>query len=635
MIGTTSLLTVWLLVNGVPQTGDYFQIRVQDEQTGRGVPLVELRTVNNIRYYTDSAGVVAFYEPGLMNRTVFFHVDSHGYEFGKDGFGFRGKRLKVSPGGKAVLKLKRINVAERLYRVTGAGIYRDSLLLGDPVPIAHPALNAQVFGSDSVVNAVYRGKVYWFWGDTNRPSYPLGNFHVPGATSLLPQDGGLDPERGVNLDYFVNEDGFAKETAPMPGQGPTWISGLVVLKDASGRERLFAEYVKVRGFLEVYHRGLCVFNDEKQEFEHVTDFDMQAPLYPGGHPFLHVEDGTDYVYFANPYPLIRVPATSKALQDLAQYETFTCLKQRATADSPVVDRDEQGRPVYAWKHNTPPLTTKLQQQLIDSHRLKPEEGLRKLRDVESGQPVRAHGGSVYWNEYRKRWVMIALEARGTSPLGEIWYAEADDPVGPWVYARKIVTHEKYSFYNPKQHPMFDREGGRIIFFEGTYTNTFSGNSDATPRYNYNQILYKLDLSDDRVKLPVAVYRVRDSNSTDRYVTRSRMPTEGQPTAIAFFALDRPVPGAVPVFESRDAEGHSTLRAGSIVESDEGVPLFYALASDADDPPATTRPLYEFVHRESGRRLYATAQDAPAAGYQATGRIVCRVWENPLRVRFPP
>ena len=90
-------------------------------------------------------------------------------------------------------------------------------------------------------------------------------------------------------------------------------------------------------------------------------------------------------------------------------------------------------------------------------------------------------------------------------LGEIWYAEADSPVGPWVYATKIVTHDKYSFYNPKHHPMFDQEGGRLIFFEGTYTHTFSGNEHRTPRYDYNQIMYRLDLADERLALPVAVY----------------------------------------------------------------------------------------------------------------------------------
>jgi hypothetical protein len=83
-------------------------------------------------------------------------------------------------------------------------------------------------------------------------------------------------------------------------------------------------------------------------------------------------------------------------------------------------------------------------------------------------------------------------------LGEVSYAEADAPTGPWTTARKIVTHDKYSFYNPKQHPYFDQEGGRIIYFEGTYTKTFSGNEQGTPRYDYNQIMYRLDLSDPRL-----------------------------------------------------------------------------------------------------------------------------------------
>src|SRR5207247_10546690 len=81
----------------------YFAIRVVDEQTGRGVPLVELRTVHGVRLFTDSAGIAAFDEPGLMDRDVFFFVSSHGYEFAKDGFGYRGRALHPTPGGSAPL----------------------------------------------------------------------------------------------------------------------------------------------------------------------------------------------------------------------------------------------------------------------------------------------------------------------------------------------------------------------------------------------------------------------------------------------------------------------------------------------------------------------------------------------------
>ena len=231
-----------------------FRIHVVEEGTGRGVPLVELRTVNQIRYVTDSNGIVAFDEPGLFDRKVFFTITSHGYEVDKDGFGFRGKALDVTRGGSANIVIRRVNIARRLYRVTGGGIYRDSVLTRDPIPIREPLLNGKVFGQDSVVNAVYQGKIHWFWGDTNRPDYPLGNFHVPGATSELPGQGGLEAEIGVNLSYFLDDQGFARPIAPMPGEGPTWISGLIVLKDRDGRERMFASYAKIRKMLEVYER---------------------------------------------------------------------------------------------------------------------------------------------------------------------------------------------------------------------------------------------------------------------------------------------------------------------------------------------------------------------------------------------
>src|SRR5687768_10879896 len=130
--------------------GGYFELQVVDAETGRGVPLAELEAVNRVKYVTDSAGRAAIDEPGLESETVFFSVRSHGYEFPKDGFGYAGVRVKLVPGGKEVLKLKRLNVAERLYRNTGAGIYRDSILLGHKAPVEEPLLNARVMGQDSI-----------------------------------------------------------------------------------------------------------------------------------------------------------------------------------------------------------------------------------------------------------------------------------------------------------------------------------------------------------------------------------------------------------------------------------------------------------------------------------------------------
>ena len=117
------------------------------------------------------------------------------------------------------------------------------------------------------------------------------------------------------------------------------------------------------------------------------------------------------------------------------------------------------------------------------------------------RPILMHRGSVNWNDHRGRWIMIGVESLGSSALGEVWYAEAERLTGPWGSPRKIVTHDRYSFYNPKQHPAFDQEGGRVIYFEGTYTSMFSGNDQQTPRYDYNQIMYRLDLAGPRLRLP--------------------------------------------------------------------------------------------------------------------------------------
>jgi hypothetical protein len=182
---------------------------------------------------------------------------------------------------------------------------------------------------------------------------------------------------------------------------------------------------------------------------------------------------------------------------VADYETFTCLKDGTRLGDDQFDRDDQGRLRYGWRKNTPAISPGDEAKLIASGRIQRDEARWQLQDRD-GKKVLAHSGSVYWNAYRKRWIMIAVQSAGTSFLGEVWYAEAETPVGPWRHAVKIVTHDRYSFYNPKQHPMFDKEGGRFIFFEGTYSHTFSGNNDATPRYDYNQVMYKLDLADPRL-----------------------------------------------------------------------------------------------------------------------------------------
>jgi hypothetical protein len=620
-----------------PPRPPVFRIQVVDEQTGRGVPLVELKTVNQVGYVTDSNGVVAFDEPGLLGRKVFFTVTSHGYEVAADGFGYRGLAIQPAAGGSARIAIRRRNIAERLYRVTGAGIYRDSTLTGDRIPIREPLLNGQVLSQDSVLNAVYRDRIYWFWGDTNRPDYPLGNFHTPGATSELPQRGGLDPYAGVDLTYFLDDNGFARPTAPMPGDGPTWLSGLIVLRDRDGRERMFANYAKIRNRLEVYQQGLAEFQPDSQRFEKVAQFPdlaSHAADFPTGHPFLHKDRGVEYVYYASPYPLIRVPADAERLGDPASFESFTCLKTGTTRSQAQLDRGPDGSLRYSWKRHMQVVPQDMQNRLIAAGKIRPREALLNLRDVLTSKTVLAHGGSVYWNAYRGRWVMIAVESHGgPSFLGEVWYAEADTPLGPWVYARKVATHDKYSFYNPKQHPMFDRDGGRIIYFEGTYATTFSGNDNPTPRYDYNQVMYRLDLSDRRLALPVAVYEFPAADGSIRLATRPGRRETGAdpPRRFAFFAPDRPGLAVVPVFDEVDAHGGHALRIGppSAPAGDpKPAPLFYLLPDDPGASDDRTVRLYEHRDEAANRRSYSVDLPGRKPRPAGTARVLGRVWPNP-------
>ncbi len=484
----------------------FFRITVVDAQTQRGVPLVQLRLVDGTTYYTDSAGVVAFYEPGLMGTETFFHFESHGYEYPADYFGYHGLKLTPTEGGAAIVQLPRINIAERLYRITGAGIYRDSRLLGDAAPIAKPFINGLVAGQDSALATIFHNKLFWIWGDTSRPAYPLGNFKASGATSELPGNGGLDPSAGIDLSYWVDANGFSREMAPVAGSGVVWLGGLQTAPDPGGVDRLFAYFMRLAGLGSPLEQGLVLWNETTEIFEKVSNLPLDETLHPhGSAPFKHVDGGVEFLYFANPLPNMRVPAQLALMDQPDRFEGFTPLVAgtRYSVGATQLERDPlSGKLVWGWKANTPPLTHAQQEQLITAGAMTLLESPYRLKDYDTGSSLIEHNGTVAWNDYRQKWIMIfGVSFRPESMLGEIYIAESSNIEGPWIHARKIVTHDDYSFYNVAQRSFFDQAGGRIIYFEGTYTMMFSGSEIPTPRYNYNQIMYRLDLSNPALSQP--------------------------------------------------------------------------------------------------------------------------------------
>lgn len=399
----------------------YFVVHVVDAETGRGVPLIELRTMNETGYWTDSAGVAAIHEPSLEGREALFKISGHGYVFDGKWFDEPGAVLRLEAGKSVTLKVRRTMIAERLYRITGEGIYRDSELAGIRKPREWRGL---VAGQDTVSMTPYRGRLYWIWGDTMGPRHM--NFQVAGGWSS-PAD---DPDQGIALRYFVNGDGFAKAMLPLKGEGLVWIEGLFTARDPEGKERLLATYTRQMGLKPPVERGVARFNDSTESFEPWVRLPWLESHF-ASHPVRLTEGGREYWYF---YPWLRVENSWAAIADAARWE-------RREAILP--------------------------------------ESLRF--------------NSVAWNEYRKKWILLATRT------GEVWYAEGERPEGPFSKPVKIVEHNNYNFYNVAHHPYFDRDGGRVIYFEGTYTSAFSGAKTKTPRYDYNQVMYRLRLDDARLR----------------------------------------------------------------------------------------------------------------------------------------
>lgn len=428
------------------------RIRVVEEGSGWPVPLVELRTTGQQRFVTDNDGVVALDAPDLLGRESWFSVRGHGYEVPADGFGYRGVRLRPVPGGSLEVRVRRSAIARRLGRLTGAGLFAESQRLGAFPDVAESG----VVGCDSVQNAVHRGRLFWVWGDTTLGGYPLGIFEATGATTAVNPLPRLEPPLRLDLGWFRDKAGRVRAVAPIGGEGPTWISGLASVPDRSGTPRLVCSYVKIRPPMDAYRRGLAVWDEAAGAFRSVRVLwtlgpdSKESPPVPEGHavPWRDAA-GRDWLLFGNPFPDLRCPASFEAWQDPASWE-----------------------------------------------RLTPQKA---LKDAAGGPEVKPHSGSAVWHPWRRRWVTVFVQAFGKpSAFGEVWYAEADAPTGPWGPAVKVLGHDNYTFYNPTMHPEFVSDGAPVVVFEGTYSKEFADRPEPTPRYDYNQVLYRLDLDDPRL-----------------------------------------------------------------------------------------------------------------------------------------
>ncbi len=422
------------------------RIEIVDKENGWPVPLVEIRSVNDQIRVSDNLGLVAIDDPDLLDREVWLGVKGHGYGVPKDGFGYEGVRTTLKAGGKFRIEVERRNLAKRLGRLTGSGLFAEGEKLGIPPLLPETG----VFGCDSVLTTSFGGKLFYLWGDTLKPAYPLGIYDSTAATTPRDPLTKFEPPLAMPFTYFRDAKGAPRAVAPIPGDGPTWLGGLVAFSD----NRLGATYSKIKNHLDEYETGLCTWDAASQKFipEKVLwkQADGEKPLLLRGHPVRWRDAaGKAWLLFGDPFPSAKCPDDFESWRNPATWEKVPApASPRTAADS---------------------------------------------------QEIRAHHGAIAWNAFRKRWITVFTQLYGKpSGLGEIWYAEADSPFGPWVSAVKILTHDNYTFYNPRIQTDLTPENSPFILFEGSYTSEFADHARPTPRHNYNQILYRLDLDDPKL-----------------------------------------------------------------------------------------------------------------------------------------
>lgn len=534
--------TMALLFFSCSQPIKYFHIQVVDKETKRGIPIAKVSTIARVDYYSDSNGNIAFFEKDFMDKEVYFVIEAEGYRFPKDSKGASATPMFTKVGGKKVLELERTQAAERLYRVTGSGIYRDTDLLELPSPIKDPNWSkGNVVGQDSNIGIVHNGKAFFIWGDTFLPPKYEGNFSVAAATAELPESGGMDPNKGISLNYIVDEKGMSRSMIDLDGPGYVWFDWLMHVADDDGNEVLAAKYARVNAFFGNYERGVAIYNEENQIFEKVEEVEEWKSTQ--GHTCHHVFKGSvggkEEYYLTAEFALSKVTPSLSNVSNPEKYLHFTCLKENSGWESNELDR-QGGELNYGWKSGTKPTDVRAQKSMIEEGIIDQEEGWLQFTDVQTGELIDHIGrGSIYWNEYRQKWIFIGGHT-------DTWYSEADTPVGPWHYAVKVADH--YNFlYNPKQHDFLDQDGGRVVFFEGTYTK-FLGPKPTVPRYDYNQIMYRLQLDDPRLTLPAPVYRVGDQLKFGKDL----IPEEwDQVKEIAFFAVEEKKNGLAALYNKGD------------------------------------------------------------------------------------
>ena len=531
-----------------------------DSQTQRPIPLVTIEMRNGLKFVSDNGGNIFIDSPELIGKKVYFLVYSHGYELPeKNLFNEHGIISQLIPGCHQSVSMTRTNIAERLYRITGTGLYHHTQKAGLTNP-ATDLIESSVLGQDSTVACKVGNKIYWMWGDTL--GYVGFNF---GACSGWTTTENLDLEKGYKINYFTDKNGFSKPMIPYKS-GLRWAEGILPFKVPGKKDyQIAAKYVVHETLEKVKEHGFAVFDSKKQQYRIIKRFKNQA-YHHNAHPVPLKVNKEDW-YSWQPWQIFK--ATLTDFVSSKRQWSFTCIKKDADKTklkSEDFIRNSNGQLVFSWQKNGIPYQPKLQMKLHKRGLITDADYWLRPRDVLTGIPLDAFNGSICWNDHLKKWVMI-----NQGKLGDIWFSIAPSFTGPWMYGKRIISHQKYNFYNPVHHSFLDQRSGKDIFIEGTYTNYFSGNSERTPRYDYNQIMYKLNLENPELEMPVPVF------GNDSYLTTNLHDLKAANYRIVFYALSprSKFPNTISIYRIKKSEGIYNYSAKA---SDNGILCFKLLAN---------------------------------------------------------
>jgi len=275
--------------------------------------------------------------------------------------------------------------------------------------------------------------------------------------------------------------------------------------------------------------GLARWDDSAEVFRALPGA-ARKMRYSGAQVAQRTKPAVDgaYVYYASAFAMARAPATFEGIEDPSTYEYFTPCAAEDAGGCDMQPGHALNASAWGWKRanldgapgGVAYFGPAQEAAMLKAGALAHDAARMQVVDAATKAPIGGvlSRGSVNWNAFRRKYVLIADrtddgETDGTSRFGEIYYCEAPAITGPWTECHKVVTHQATgnSCYNPLQLPWLDEGGGRVVHLACTFTSMSSSRSGrrdrscafdgyggvdcaiAVPRYEYNNLVFRLNV----------------------------------------------------------------------------------------------------------------------------------------------